>query len=178
MTTAYIGLGSNLQEPARQLRAALEAMAGLPGSAVTRVSAAYRSAAVGPGTQPDYLNAVAALETTLDPDTLLAQLQRIEQVQGRVRTVRWGPRTLDLDILLYGTAQRRSASITIPHPALTQRNFVLYPLLEICGPNLKLPDGTDLGTLVARCPQGDLVKTRLRLNRDSAVPSDKKHRGD
>ncbi len=178
MTAAYIGLGSNLLDPAQQLRAALEAMARLPESTLTRVSAAYQSTAVGPGTQADYLNAVAALDTTLDPNTLLSELQRIERAQGRVRTVRWGPRTLDLDILLYGALQQTTATLTIPHPALPQRNFVLYPLLEICGPNLELPDGTDLGTLVARCPQGDLVKTRLRLARDTAVPRGTKHRGD
>ena len=172
MIEAYIGLGSNLEEPIRQLRHALLAIAELPSSHLVQVSSAYRSPAVGPGEQPDYLNAVAQLRTSLDPDALLQQLQHIELAQGRVRTVRWGPRTLDLDILLYGDLRLATPTLTIPHPGLVQRNFVLYPLLEICGPNLVLPDGADLGTLTARCPRGDLVKTRLRLAGNALVPGD------
>jgi 2-amino-4-hydroxy-6-hydroxymethyldihydropteridine diphosphokinase len=172
MIEAYIGLGSNLQEPIQQLRRALLAIAELPSSRVVQVSSAYRSAAVGPGEQPDYLNAVARLQTGLDPGALLQALQGIELAQGRVRTVRWGPRTLDLDLLLYGDLRLATPTLTIPHPALAQRNFVLYPLLEICGPNLVLPDGADLGTLTARCPQGDLVKTGLRLTGDALVSGD------
>ncbi len=157
MIEAYIGLGSNLEEPLQQLRQALLAIAELPSSHLVHVSSAYRSAAVGPGEQPDYLNAAVQLRTSLDPDALLQKLQRIELAQGRVRTVRWGPRTLDLDILLYGDLRLTTPTLTIPHPGLARRNFVLYPLLEICGPNLVLPDGADLGTLIARCPQGDLL---------------------
>jgi 2-amino-4-hydroxy-6-hydroxymethyldihydropteridine diphosphokinase len=172
MIPAYIGLGSNLQEPLEQLQGAVAAIAELPASRLVQVSCAYRSSAVGPGKQPDYLNAAICLHTGLEPGALLESLQRIELAQGRVRTVRWGPRTLDLDILLYGDLCLATPTLTIPHPALAQRNFVLYPLLEISGPNLVLPDGTDLGTLIARCPQGDLVKTRLRLTRDALVPGD------
>jgi 2-amino-4-hydroxy-6-hydroxymethyldihydropteridine diphosphokinase len=172
MIEAYIGLGSNLEEPIQQLRHALLAVAELPSSHLVQVSSAYRSPAVGPGEQPDYLNAVVQLRTSLDPDALLQKLQRIELAQGRVRTVRWGPRTLDLDILLYGDLRLTTPTLSIPHPGLARRNFVLYPLLEICGPNLVLPDGADLGTLIARCPQGDLVKTRLRLAGNALVPGD------
>ena len=172
MIQAYIGLGSNLQEPLQQLRHALLAIGEIPASRLVRVSCAYRSAAVGPGEQPDYLNAAAQLETSLEPEALLTALQGIERAQGRVRTIRWGPRTLDLDILLYGDLRLATPTLTIPHPALALRNFVLHPLLEICGPNLVLPDGEDLGTLTARCPQGDLVKTRLRLTGDALVPGD------
>jgi 2-amino-4-hydroxy-6-hydroxymethyldihydropteridine diphosphokinase len=172
MTRAYIGLGSNLQEPLRQLRAALQAIARLPSSQLVRVSGAYRSAAVGPGEQPDYLNAVLQLETALQPAELLTALQAIEKAQGRVRSVRWGARSLDLDILLYGDRQVATPSLTIPHPELQRRNFVLYPLAEIAGPNLVLPDGTELGTLIARCPRGDLVTTGLRLTPDATVPGD------
>lgn len=172
MIPAYIGLGSNLQEPIRQLRVALGAIARLPSSQLVRVSSAYRSPAVGPGEQPDYLNAVLRLDTALQPAELLRALQAIEHSRGRVRTVRWGPRSLDLDILLYGDRQIATPALTIPHPGLQSRNFVLYPLAEICGPNLVLPDGKELGTLISRCPRGDLVKTRLRLIQDSSVPGD------
>ncbi len=170
MIAAYIGLGSNLQEPIRQLRAALVAIEQLPASQVEKVSCAYRSAAVGPGEQPDYLNAVLQLNTALMPEALLTALLHIEQAQGRVRTVRWGARSLDLDILLYGDFRIATTTLTIPHPALQQRNFVLYPLAEISGLDLVLPDGTDLGALIARCPRGALVKTGLRLKHDAIVP--------
>lgn len=172
MIAAFIGLGSNLQEPILQLRMAVLAMAQLPASQVVQVSSAYRSAAVGPGEQPDYLNAVLRLDTALPPDSLLAALQGIEQAQGRVRTLRWGARTLDLDILLYGDLQLTTPTLTIPHPALQQRNFVLYPLVEVSGLNLVLPDGTDIGTLIAQCPRTGLVKTRLRLKPEATVPGD------
>lgn len=172
MIAAYIGLGSNLQEPIRQLRSAVAAIRQLPDSKIARISSAYGSAALGPGEQPDYLNAVLRLNTDLAPEALLEKLQQIENSQGRVRTERWGARTLDLDILLYGDLQIATPTLTIPHAALPLRNFVLYPLVEISGPNLVLPDGSDLGTLLARCTQGDLVKTRLRLDQDAIVPGD------
>ncbi|MBP6724359.1 MAG: 2-amino-4-hydroxy-6-hydroxymethyldihydropteridine diphosphokinase [Halioglobus sp.] len=172
MTPAYVGLGSNLQQPLLQLQRALIAIAQLPSSQLLRVSSVYRSAAVGPGEQPDYLNAALQLDTRLQPAELLAALQAIEQAQGRVRTIRWGARTLDLDILLYGDRQIATSSLTIPHPELQRRNFVLYPLAEIAGPHLVLPDGTELDTLIARCPRGDLVRTRLRLTPQTSVPPD------
>ena len=172
MTPAYVGLGSNLQQPLLQLQRALIAIAQLPSSQLLRVSSVYRSAAVGPGEQPDYLNAALQLDTRLQPAELLAALQAIEQAQGRVRAIRWGARTLDLDILLYGDRQIATSSLTIPHPELQRRNFVLYPLAEIAGPHLVLPDGTELVTLIARCPRGDLVRTRLRLTPQPSVPPD------
>ena len=163
MITAYIALGSNLQNPEHQLRSALAALTALPDSRLQQVSSVYRSAAVGPGPQPDYLNAVARLLTTLPPETLLDALQQQEQAQGRTRNVRWEARTLDLDILLYGNAVIETERLTIPHRALCQRNFVLYPLLQVCPANFVLPDGTDLDTLVHDCPVGDLKKTGLQL---------------
>jgi len=163
MITAYIALGSNLQNPEHQLRSALAALTALPDSRLQQVSSVYRSAAVGPGPQPDYLNAVARLLTTLPPETLLDALQQQEQAQGRTRNVRWEARTLDLDILLYGNAVIETERLTIPHRALCQRNFVLYPLLQVCPANFVLPDGTDLDTLVRDCPVGDLKKTGLQL---------------
>ncbi len=163
MTDSYIALGSNLQDPASQLRLAVAALAALPDSTLSRVSPVYRSAAVGPGEQPDYLNAVARLATRLDPGSLLDHLQAQEALQGRTRELRWGARTLDLDILLYGDLQLHSRRLVIPHPALAQRNFVLYPLADVCEPNFVLPDGTELGTLLADCPRGDLRLTGLQL---------------
>lgn len=163
MISAYIGLGSNLDNPLQQLRRALLALQLLPRSRLGQVSSAYRSAAVGPGKQPDYLNAVVQLDTTLPAADLLSALHQIEQIQGRVRTEHWGARSLDLDLLLYGDVLVDSPQLSIPHPRLQQRNFVVYPLAEVANSNLVLPDGTDLDTLVERCPWGNLVKTDLQL---------------
>jgi len=163
MIRAYLGLGSNLEQPARQLSRALEALAALPRSSLACVSTVYRSAAVGPGSQPDYLNAVAGLDTALAPLALLTQLQAIELAQGRVRTVRWGPRTLDLDLLLYAQRKIETPRLQVPHPRLAERDFVLYPLAEIAGEGLLLPDGTDIATLLRRCPRGDLTRTGIML---------------
>jgi 2-amino-4-hydroxy-6-hydroxymethyldihydropteridine diphosphokinase len=146
---AYVGLGSNLDGPRRQLERALEAMASLPRTRLVAVSGFYLNPPLGPPGQPDYLNAVAGLLTRLEPEALLAALQEIEVAQGRLREgVRWGPRTLDLDLLLHGTARRDSAKLTLPHPGLRERAFVIVPLAEIA-PGLRLPDGT----LVARLAQ-------------------------
>jgi 2-amino-4-hydroxy-6-hydroxymethyldihydropteridine diphosphokinase len=164
MTAAYIALGSNLQDPLKQLRNAVAAINRVPDSRVERSSSIYRSAPLGPGAQPDYLNAVLLLATALPPLRLLDALQQIEQAQGRVRGVRWGARTLDLDILLYGDQKIDDPRLTIPHPAMEQRNFVLYPLFEISDANLVLPGGAVLDTLVAACPGNNLEKTSLQFN--------------
>jgi 2-amino-4-hydroxy-6-hydroxymethyldihydropteridine diphosphokinase len=163
VTPAYIALGSNLGDPPAQLKAAVAALGGLPQSRLERLSRVYRSAAVGPGIQPDYLNAAALLLTALPPLPLLRALQGIEAQQGRVRCERWGARTLDLDLLLYGDLALDTPELQIPHPRMARRNFVLYPLLDIGGPNLRLPDGTYLGTLVLDCPRGELEITCLEL---------------
>jgi 2-amino-4-hydroxy-6-hydroxymethyldihydropteridine diphosphokinase len=163
MIDAYIALGSNLQQPLAQLQRATQAIAKLQGSTILSTSPVYRSAAVGPGEQPDYLNAVLQLHTALAPLALLDALQEIETRQGRVRELRWGARTLDLDILLYGDEAIQLPRLEIPHPRLAERDFVLYPLLEISGPNLMLPGGVDLGTLVASCPRGELQETEFSL---------------
>ena len=163
MTAAYIALGSNLDDPADQLGRAVSALAQLPQSHLDKVSSVYRSAAVGPGSQPDYLNAVALLRTELSALQLLDALQHIEQAQGRVRGIKWGPRTLDLDLLLYGDEVISSPRLTVPHPQMRHRHFVLYPLHELCGNQYVLPDGTALGTLLQHCPERGLVKTRTQL---------------
>lgn len=164
MIRCCIGLGSNLQDPAAQLQAAVDALARLPHSVISAGSALYHSAAVGPGAQPDYLNAVVMLETALAPEPLLDALQAIEQAQGRQRQVRWGPRTLDLDILLYGEQQISLPRLQVPHPAMAQRHFVLYPLADICDPGLTLPGGETLAQLLAKCPRGELVRSDSELD--------------
>ncbi|MDQ5910342.1 MAG: 2-amino-4-hydroxy-6-hydroxymethyldihydropteridine diphosphokinase [Pseudomonadota bacterium] len=155
---AYIGMGSNLQNPVAQVRQAFQALAGLPASRFIACSPLYRTAPVsGPPDQPDYVNAVAALDTALSPDELLTALQRIETSQGRVRTVRWGPRTLDLDLLLYDALQRDDSRLTLPHPRLHERAFVLYPLYDIA-PDLTIPGRGPLIELRKNCPPLSLIR--------------------
>ena len=163
MTRVYIALGSNLGNPEVQLRRAVAALETLADTQLNHLSGVYRSVAVGSRMQPDYLNAVVQLATKLSPTNLLNALQKIEQDQDRIRDQRWGPRTLDLDILLYGDLQVASERLTIPHPLMQERDFVLYPLREISNTNLKLPGGTDIDTLLRQCPDNGLVRTNYQL---------------
>lgn len=129
MVAAYIGLGSNLDQPEQHVRTALaELSEAFPG---LRHSQLYRSAPIGPAAQPDYINAVACIATSLTPQQLLALLQGIETRHGRVRAERWGARTLDLDLLLYDDCQLHTPSLIIPHPEMHRRGFVLMPLCEL-----------------------------------------------
>ena len=154
----YIGLGANLAQPLAQLQQAVAALRLLPASQLVAVSSFYGSKPMGPQDQPDYVNAVAALDTELPAEALLDALQQIEQQQGRQRKdERWGPRTLDLDILLYGDDIINSERLTVPHYGLKQREFVLYPLAEIA-PNLHLPDGSVLSSLLQQVPLNGLQK--------------------
>lgn len=157
---AWIGLGSNLDDPLTQVRTALKELAELPETTLAACSSLYRSDPVGPPGQPDYVNAVAALDTRLEPETLLNALQAIEQAHRRVRRVHWGPRTLDLDLLLYGSEVIATPRLTVPHPFMTERNFVLWPLAELA-PDLVLPDGRTLNELLRQCPLGTLEKISL-----------------
>lgn len=160
--TAYIGLGSNLQQPIQQLNQALQRLAKIPQTRLMTTSPLYRSAPLGPADQPDYINAVAALATRLSPLELLDALQAIERQQGRVREgERWGPRTLDLDLLLFGDQQIHNDRLSVPHPGLGERNFVLYPLSDIAGKDLRIPGLDTLGHLLHACPaQGlELLET-------------------
>ena len=148
---AYIGIGSNLSDPQAQVRAALKALACLPCSRLAAHSGLYRSRPLAGMDQPDYINAVAAIDTTLDPHALLAALQALENDQGRVRDgERWAARTLDLDLLLYGDRQLATDTLTVPHPGLRERSFVLYPLQEIAA-QLRLPDGARLSDVIEAC---------------------------
>jgi 2-amino-4-hydroxy-6-hydroxymethyldihydropteridine diphosphokinase len=146
----FIGLGSNLDEPLQQIQRALDALAALEHCTLCAVSPCYRNPAIGPGEQPDFINAVAELLTSLTPLELLADLQRIENTQGRVRNIRWSARTLDLDLLLYGDRIVALPELQVPHPRLRERNFVLYPLHDIA-PTLTLPDDTPLTALLDCC---------------------------
>lgn len=135
---AFVALGANLEDPAAQVRAALEALAALPGVRLIRASSLYRTAPVGVTGQPDYINAVAEVSTDLPPGELLAALFRIEEQFGRERHYRYAPRTLDLDLLLHDELVLHTPDLTLPHPRLHLRAFVLVPLAEIA-PDLRLP---------------------------------------
>jgi 2-amino-4-hydroxy-6-hydroxymethyldihydropteridine diphosphokinase len=158
MTQVYVGLGSNLKQPEKQIADALASLDGLANVVVTQCSSLYLSKPVGPQDQPDYINAVAVLETTLSPLDLLDQLQAIETQQGRVRgKVRWGPRTLDLDLLLYGDKKINNKRLTVPHPEMQNRDFVLIPLNEIA-PDLVIPVLGPLSELINTMPCSGLVR--------------------
>lgn len=163
MITCYIALGSNLDDPESQLQRAVDALREHPALRLATVSSVYRSAPVGPGEQPDYLNAVLAAITDLAPLELLDALQAVENAQGREREERWAPRTIDLDILLYGDEVIDDPRLQVPHPAMAERNFVLVPLTDICSPEMKMPAGKTLGELVEQCPPAPMERTRIRL---------------
>ncbi|MEZ9328178.1 2-amino-4-hydroxy-6-hydroxymethyldihydropteridine diphosphokinase [Vibrio breoganii] len=148
MINAYIAVGSNLGDPVAQAKQAIERLRDLPRSRVIQASSLYSSTPMGPQNQPDYINAVVKIETELQPLELLDNTQKIENEQGRVRKEeRWGPRTLDLDIILYGDETIDQPRLVVPHYGMREREFVLYPLLEI-EPNLILPDGSALSQLI------------------------------
>ncbi len=151
MIRSYIALGSNLDDPVRQVREAVNELRELPGTGFVTASSLYRSTPMGPANQPDYINAVVALDTELSAHALLDALQAIEQTHGRQRgPQRWGPRTLDLDMLLYGTEQIENARLTIPHPGIAERAFVLYPLQEIVDGDFTIPMHGRLQDLISR----------------------------
>lgn len=156
-TDAFIGLGSNLAEPSVQLARALVGLAALPDTELVAQSPFYSSRPVGPQDQPDFINGAVWLRTTLSPLTLLDHLQGIEQAHGRERGRHWGPRTLDLDLLIYGNETLAGPRLTVPHPELPNRDFVLQPLLDLA-PSLVLPDGTGIADLRRECPDNQLRK--------------------
>ncbi len=156
----FIGLGSNLQDPLSQLRAAWHSIQQQPIFEHCEASPIYRSSPVGPGQQDDYLNAVISARCSAEPLKTLDVLQSIEQAQGRQRTVRWGPRTLDLDMLLADELCVSQPRLELPHPRLSQRNFALIPLLDLA-PDAKLPDGRPLRELPAALSRDGLSPTSL-----------------
>ena len=147
MTIAFLGLGSNLDSPLNQLVNAVQAIDAIPSTSLIQTSSFYKNRPVGPQDQPDFLNAVASIDTALSPDGLLDYLQDIEVQQGRKRNIHWGARTLDLDILLFGSEIINSTRLVIPHPEMHKRAFVLKPLYEIA-PDLVIPGQGPLKNLV------------------------------
>lgn len=152
----YIGLGSNLQDPIAQIKQALNNLTKIPNTDLIKVSSLYSSKSLLPD-QPNYVNAIACLHTSLSAESLLNHLQHIENTQGRQRVQHWGARTLDLDIILYGNEQIDTPSLTVPHSQMALRSFVLVPLIEI-NPELILPSGQPIQTLLKNCPSQNLQK--------------------
>lgn len=156
--TCYIGLGSNMSQPVDQLLQAVSTIAQLAQTTMQRCSSFYASRPMGPQDQPDYVNAVVKIKTQLAPHDLLSALQRIELDQGRERKgQRWGPRTLDLDILLIDEQVIETEDLIVPHPGMKSREFVLYPLYEIA-PDIMLPCGNSLIFVLNNVSTNGLVK--------------------
>ncbi|MGR8947562.1 MAG: 2-amino-4-hydroxy-6-hydroxymethyldihydropteridine diphosphokinase [Gammaproteobacteria bacterium] len=158
MIDTYIGLGSNLHEPKNQVLKAFQRIAVLDKVVPVAQSSLYKSAPMGPQDQAAYINAVISIKTSLRPLCLLGRLAKIEEDFGRDRTVgHWGPRVIDLDLLLYGDKEIRLRRLTVPHIGLTEREFVVFPLLEIC-PDLVLPSGRALSEIAKHVPVNSLEK--------------------
>ena len=153
---AYVGLGSNLQDPPRQVRAALDALARIPATRLVCQSRLYGSRPMGPVAQADFCNAAAGLLTQLDAEAFLAALRALETALGREPPrERWGPRVIDLDLLVYGTERHSSATLTLPHPGIAERSFVLRPLCDFA-PALMVPGMGYASALAAKLPGDDL----------------------
>lgn len=157
MVAAYVGLGSNLDDPTEQLSRALAELAQLPDTELSSYSSLYRSPPMGGLDQPDYINAVSGLVTLLQPEALLENLRAIEMAHGRTRGERWGARTLDLDLLVYGLTIIDMPGLTLPHPGVHKRAFVLYPLYEIA-PDLEIPGRGRITELLENCSSDELIK--------------------
>ena len=154
----YIGLGSNLENPVAQIKEALDELGAIPDTVLVESSSLYSSKPMGPADQPDYVNAVAALDTLLSPDELLETLIGIEDAQGRERGGdKWGPRIIDLDLLLYSKKKINTDTLIVPHPGLHERDFVMYPLAEIAG-NINIPGKGLMSKRYATCEKHDLKK--------------------
>jgi len=148
---AYIGVGSNLNDPSAQVRAGVGALATLPNTRLLACSQLYRSAPLGPQDQPHYVNAVAGLLTGLDASALLAHLKQLEQAQGRAQPiVRWGPRVIDFDILVFGSQRIENDTLRVPHAGISERGFVLLPLMDVA-PDLEVPGLGRVAALASRC---------------------------
>ncbi len=155
--TAYIGLGSNLDDPIKQVRTAFEELDSIELTCLIKHSSLYRSDPVGPSGQPDYINAVAQIKTQLEPIPLLRALQAIEHDHRRVRLERWGPRTLDLDLLVYADQKINEPDLIVPHIMIAERPFVLYPLAEIT-PDIKIPGLAPMSELLEQSSKQGLSK--------------------
>ncbi|MGB5717508.1 MAG: 2-amino-4-hydroxy-6-hydroxymethyldihydropteridine diphosphokinase [Gammaproteobacteria bacterium] len=155
---AYVGIGSNLDNPVAQVLEAVEEMEMIPDTILVARSSLYRGRPMGPEEQPDYVNAVVSLDTLLSADELHRALVSIEDLQGRSRDgEKWGPRIIDLDLLLYGNNTIETATLTVPHPGMHERDFVIVPLEEIAG-NVKIPGRGFLYSLINKCESHSLKK--------------------
>ena len=150
MTIAYVGLGANIGDPDRHMKLAIEELKQLPETILVLTSGVYKSAPLGYADQPDFLNAVARLDTGLSAAQLLENLQEIERRQGRERSFANAPRTLDLDLLLYGDRTMNTPGLTLPHPRMHERAFVLQPLLELDS-EISIPGKGKAGALLSAC---------------------------
>ncbi len=161
MIRAYVGLGANLDGPAARLQRVFDELDAIPSTRVVTRSHLYKSAPLGPPDQPDYINAVAAIDTALEALPLLHALQALEARHGRRRDgERWGPRTLDLDMLLYGELALATPELTLPHPGLHERAFVLYPLSDVA-PTLVIPGHGPIGALRERLPHTRIERLEI-----------------
>ena len=163
---AYVALGSNLADPIRQVQAAFAALDGLPGSQLIARSGLWRSRPMGPQDQPDFINAAAGLLTSVEPRALLASLQAIERQLGKTApAVRWGPRVIDLDLLVFGDLRISEEGLVLPHPGLHRRNFVLYPLAEIAA-ELQVPGLARVSRLRDGVPAAGIERLAARGSGD------------
>lgn len=173
---AYIGVGSNLEDPVTQVARGCDALAQLPRTQLVVTSKYYRSAPLGPQDQPPFVNAVAALLTQLDPFELLASLKGLEKRLGRAQPiVRWGPRIIDFDVLIFGEQRIATDSLRVPHPGLAERAFVLRPLLDIA-PDLQVPGLDKVRVLFARIEPNAVIE-EMALVGSSAAGGLRQHRG-
>jgi len=161
---AYIGLGSNIENPQQQLQTALSNIHHHPQICVQQCAHLYSSTPMGPQDQPDYVNSVCKVTTSLSPIALLDVLQNIEQIHGRERNgEKWGPRTLDLDILLFNNVSMKNERLTLPHYGMSEREFVLVPLFEI-SPDMIMQDGKSLAAWVANCSLNGLKRLPVEID--------------
>ncbi len=158
----YIGLGSNMREPLEQLKSAVNALRNIPGITDVICSALYQTEPLGPADQPDYINAAVQFDTVMTPSNLLDTLQLLENRAGRIRDRRWGPRSLDLDILLYGQETINTLRLTVPHPGIASRAFVLHPLADL-DPTLHIPGKGSIEQLLNRCPRMTITRLQSTL---------------
>jgi 2-amino-4-hydroxy-6-hydroxymethyldihydropteridine diphosphokinase len=154
---AYIGVGSNLGDSLTRVRAAFDSLAALPASRLVARSRLYRTRPFGPVEQGDFINAVAGVLTQLSAEQLLAAIRGIETAAGRVRSERWGPRTLDLDLLVFGDQRINTPDLTVPHPGIAERGFVLAPLVDVA-PSLQVPGAGRAEELLRRLPEDGIAE--------------------